>query len=101
MCVCVCVCVCVGAQSCPTLSNHKDYSHQAPLSMRLPRQEYWSGCHFLLQVQIYVPCLLDRTGENIIQKKWIRRIKCLDRKLAKVMSMDNTAAYIVIWRKNR
>ena len=24
-------------------------SHQAPLSMRFPRQEYWSGCYFLLQ----------------------------------------------------
>ena len=24
-------------------------AHQAPLSMKLPRQEYWSGCHFLLQ----------------------------------------------------
>lgn len=24
-------------------------SRQAPLSMRFPRQEYWSGCHFLLQ----------------------------------------------------
>ena len=22
---------------------------QAPLSMGFPRQEYWSGCHFLLQ----------------------------------------------------
>ena len=22
---------------------------QAPLSMEFPRQEYWSGCHFLLQ----------------------------------------------------
>ena len=23
--------------------------HQAPLSMGFPRQEHWSGCHFLLQ----------------------------------------------------
>ena len=23
--------------------------HQAPLSMGFPRQEYWSGCHFLRQ----------------------------------------------------
>ena len=23
--------------------------HQAPLSMEFSRQEYWSGCHFLLQ----------------------------------------------------
>ena len=26
-----------------------DYSPQAPLSMEFPRQEYWSGLHFLLQ----------------------------------------------------
>ena len=24
-------------------------AHQAPLSMELSRQEYWRGCHFLLQ----------------------------------------------------
>ena len=24
-------------------------AHQAPLSTGFPRQEYWSGCHFLLQ----------------------------------------------------
>ena len=24
-------------------------AHQAPLSMEFTRQEYWSGCHFLLQ----------------------------------------------------
>ena len=24
-------------------------AHQAPLSMGFPRQEYWVGCHFLLQ----------------------------------------------------
>ena len=24
-------------------------AHQALLSMRLPQQEYWSGCHFLFQ----------------------------------------------------
>ena len=24
-------------------------AHQAPLAMRFPRQEYWRGCHFLLQ----------------------------------------------------
>ena len=24
-------------------------AHQAPLSMGFSRQEYWSGCHFLLQ----------------------------------------------------
>ena len=41
MCVCVCVCARTCAQSCPTLCDPMD--HQAPLSMRFPRQEYWSG----------------------------------------------------------
>ena len=40
---------CVHAQSCPTLCNSMDYNHQAPLSMEFSMQEYWSGCHFLLQ----------------------------------------------------
>ena len=30
------------AQSCPILSDPMDCSHQAPLSMGLSRQEYWS-----------------------------------------------------------
>ena len=38
------------AQSCPTLCDPKDSSlHQAPPSMGFSRQEYWRGCHFLLQ----------------------------------------------------
>ena len=31
------------AQSCPTLCDLIDCSHQAPLSMGVSRQEYWSG----------------------------------------------------------
>ena len=31
-----------------TLRNLWTVAHQAPLSMGSPRQEYWSGCHFLL-----------------------------------------------------
>jgi len=30
-------------QSCPTLFDPVDYSHQAPLSMGFSRQEYWCG----------------------------------------------------------
>ena len=33
-------------QSCPTLWDPMDCSHQAPLSMGFPRQEYWSGLRF-------------------------------------------------------
>ena len=31
------------AQSCPTLCNPMDYSHQASLFTGFFRQEYWSG----------------------------------------------------------
>ena len=37
---------CPVAKSCLTLLR---LHGQAPLSMGFPRQEYWSGCHFLLQ----------------------------------------------------
>ena len=35
-------------------------AHQASLSLESSRQEYWSGCHFLLQEssQRLIPCLL-------------------------------------------
>ena len=45
----MCVCVCVCAQSCPTLCDPLTIVHQAPLSMRFSRQEYWNGLPFLLQ----------------------------------------------------
>ena len=38
--------------SCSVMSNSVTpwtVAHQAPLSTGFPRQEYWSGCHFLLQ----------------------------------------------------
>ena len=37
------------AQSCPTLVTPWIVACQASLSLGFPRQEYWSGCHFLLQ----------------------------------------------------
>ena len=49
-----------------TLRPHRTVACQAPLSMELPRQEYWSGCHFLLQgiflTQGSNPHLLHRKG---------------------------------------
>ena len=36
------------AKSYPTLATPWTIVHQAPLSMGCPRQEYWSGCYFLL-----------------------------------------------------
>ena len=41
VCVCVCVCVCVY-----TRARMHACAHQAPLSMELSRQEYWSGLPF-------------------------------------------------------
>ena len=43
--VCVCVCT-VGAQLCLTLWTPWTVALQAPLSMGLPRPEYWSGLPF-------------------------------------------------------
>ena len=39
-------CVCVCAQLCLTLCDSMDCSLQAPLSMEIPKQEYWSGLPF-------------------------------------------------------
>ena len=36
-------------QSCPTPCNSMTVACRAPLSMGFSRQEYWSGCHALLQ----------------------------------------------------
>ena len=40
---------CSISQSCLTLWDPMDCSCRASLSMGFSRQEYWSGCHFLLQ----------------------------------------------------
>ena len=44
--------MCMHDQSLSTVrlfANPWTIAHQAPLSMEFSRQEYWSGCHFLLQ----------------------------------------------------
>ena len=43
ICIYVCVCVCVCVYPFMTLWT---VAHQAPLSMRFPRQKYWSGLPF-------------------------------------------------------
>ena len=47
---------------CACVLCRTDCSHQAPLSMGFPRQEYWMSCHALLQrifpTQGLNPCLL-------------------------------------------
>ena len=37
------------AKECSALVTPQTVARQAPLSMGFPRQEHWSGCHFLLQ----------------------------------------------------
>ena len=37
------------SQSCLTLYTPWTGAHQTPLSIEFSRQEYWSGCHALLQ----------------------------------------------------
>ena len=39
--------MCLVSQSCPTLYDLVDCSHQAPLSLGFFRHEYWSGFPFL------------------------------------------------------
>ena len=41
------ICCCLVAKLCPTLLQPWTVTHQAPLSMGFPRQEYWSGLPFL------------------------------------------------------
>ena len=38
--------LCMCAQSCLTLRDAMDCTHQAPLSMGFARQEYWNGLPF-------------------------------------------------------
>ena len=40
------MCECSVLESCPTLCNYWTIARQAPLSMGLFRQEYWSGLPF-------------------------------------------------------
>ena len=47
--MCVCIAAAKSLQSCLTLCDPIDGSHQAPPSLGFSRQEHWSGCHFLLQ----------------------------------------------------
>ena len=42
-------CACLVAKSCLTPVNPWTVACQAPPSMGLSKQEYWVGCHFLLQ----------------------------------------------------
>ena len=61
-CVRVCVCACTRAHTCmhsfspvQLFDTPWTAAHQAPLSMGFSRQEYWMGCHFLLQGDLPEP----------------------------------------------
>ena len=58
-CVLLSCCCCSVTESCPSLSDPMDCSHQAPLSIGFPRREYWSGLPFLIVLSccIWVTCL--------------------------------------------
>ena len=40
--MCVCVCVCVSHSVVPDSATPWSVAHQAPLSVKFSRQEYWS-----------------------------------------------------------
>ena len=58
---------CLVAKSCLTPVSPRTVARQAPLSMGLSRQEYWVGCHFLLQG------ILPAQGSNLrlLHCRWI------------------------------
>ena len=67
-------------QSCPTLCDPIDGSHQAPLSLGFSRQEYWSGLPF--PSPIYTPiqnkyCKRDNTCNFTKQSKWLLISGCI------------------------
>ena len=45
--VVLCCCCCSVTKSCLTLAIPWTVTHKAPLSMKFPKQEYWSGLPFL------------------------------------------------------
>ena len=51
------LCSCLLTQSCLTLSDPMDCSHQAPLSMGFFRHEYWSGLPFPLPGDLPDPAI--------------------------------------------
>ena len=46
VCVCVCVCVCQLLSCVKLCETSWTVAHQAPLSKKFSRQEYWSGLPF-------------------------------------------------------
>ena len=55
------LCYAKSLQSCLTVCDPIDGSHQAPPSLRFSRQEHWSRCHFLLQ------CMKVKSESEVVQ----------------------------------
>ena len=79
MCVCVCVCVCVSTPcvhayfllSCVCLfATPWTLAHQAPLSVRFSRQEYWSVLPFLTLGDLPDP-VIKPTSLSLLHRKQI------------------------------
>ena len=66
-----CVSACLVAQSCPTLATPWTVACQAPLSMRPPRQEYWSGLPFLTPGSLPHPEIKPRTLVSPALAGWL------------------------------
>ena len=48
-----CVCVCTQSLSCVYFATTRTVAHQAPMSMGLFRQEYWSGLPFISPINYH------------------------------------------------
>ena len=58
-------------QSCPTLCDPTDGSHQAPLSLGFSRQEYWSGLPVPSPARVVLKCFNKKSnlfGSTHLQK---------------------------------
>ena len=69
----VCVCVLV-AQSCLTLCDPVDCSHQAPLSMGFSKQEYWSGLPFFPPWDLPSPGI-EPESPALQADSWLRNVQ--------------------------
>ena len=62
-------------QSCLTLCDTMDYSHQAPLSMGFSRQEYWSGLPFPSPEDLPNPGVEPGSpalqADSLLSKPWV------------------------------
>ena len=61
----------VVAQSCPTLATPWALARQAPLSMRFPRQEYWSG------LSLPLPCFIFRGPQGRIALQLYTKVRII------------------------